>query len=177
MKLIGFNLKMNEEVQVKRGRPRKPFDQLSEIAKQKHAKKMRDDLSTEEIGYALEKSFKVSGYLSASKIANPNIGVDYLKSYENQKLVKVYTTDEAVALTMDVKLTKRQYDIAYFGAKERNCRIYPPYYKVLAARKRCYPSSEFIHISELGFKIDLQVILDLTASRLVETFPTQFSLE
>lgn len=78
---------------------------------------------------------------------------------------------------MDVKFSKRQYDIAYFGAKERNCRLYPPYCKVLTARKRCYPPSEFIHISELGFKIDLQAVLDLTASRLVETFPSQFDAQ
>lgn len=173
---------MNQEVQNKRGRPKKTFDQLSEIGKRKNAKKMRDDSSSQEIGYALEKCLKASGFLSASKvvkslIANPQIGDDYLKSYENQKLCKVYTPDEAVALTMDVKFSKRQYDIAYFGAKERNCRLYPPYYKVLTARKRCYPPSEFIHISELGFKIDLQAVLDLTASRLVETFPPQFDAQ
>lgn len=116
--------KMSQGVQNKRGRPQKPFDQLSDSAKRKNAKKMRDNLSTEEIGYALEKFFKTSGFTGAAKVVkslveNPRIGDDYLKSFENEELVKEYTADEAVALTMDVKFSKRQYDTVYFILKRK----------------------------------------------------------
>lgn len=171
---------MNHDEERKRGRPRKPFDELSEVTKRQNAKKMREESSTEQLGYALEKCFKAAGYLDATKVVkslieDPALGSHYLKSYESQKLLKAYTTDEALALVMDMKLTKRQYDNMCFGAKRRNFRLYPPYYRVFAAKNRCYPSSEVTHISEIGFKIDLQAILDLTAKRLVETFPTQFA--
>lgn len=81
--------------------------------------------------------------------------------------MKTYTPDEAIALTMDMKLSKRQYDLMRFGAKKRDANIYPSYNKLLAAKKRCYPPDEFINITEIGFKIDLQAILDLTTERLV----------
>lgn len=173
---------MSIEVGRKRGRPKKPFDQLSERSKRHNAKKMREDLSTEDIGYTLEKCFKAAGFLDASKVVktlilNPAIGTEYLKSCENQKLLKEYTPDEALALTMDMKLTKRQYDTMRFGAKHRNYRLYPTYSKIFAAKNQCYPQNEFVRVSEMGFKIDLQAILDLTTKRLVETFPNQFALQ
>lgn len=179
VKLIHNKLNMSVEGGRKRGRPKKPFDELSEVSKRHNAKKMRENLSTDEIGYTLEKCFKARGFLDASKVVkslilNPAIGTEYLKSCENQKLLKEYTPDEAVALTMDMKLTKRQYDTMRFGSKKRNCRLYPTYSNIFDAKNQCYPPNEFVRVSEMGFKIDLQAILDLTTKRLVETFPSQF---
>lgn len=44
---------MSHDAGRKRGRPRKPFDQLSEVTKRQNAKKMREESSTEQLGYAL----------------------------------------------------------------------------------------------------------------------------
>ena len=52
--------------------------------------------------------------------------------------------------------------------KKRDANIYPPYYRLLIARKSCYPADEFVVISETEIKIKLQHLLDLTAERIIE---------
>lgn len=168
---------MSQEESRKRGRPKKPFSELSVITKRQNAKKLCKELSIEELGFTLEKSLKAAGHLDASKaikniIDSPGVASEYLKQSETPQNTVQYSSDEALALCVDMKLTKRQYKLMYFGAKKRNIQTYPSYDRVLSAKKRCYPSSEAIEITEIGFKVNLQALLDITAQRLVDTLPT-----
>lgn len=54
----------------------------------------------------------------------------------------------------------------HFGAISRNADIYPPYYKLLEAKKACYPAG--IEISDLGVQIPLQNLLDITVYRFLQ---------
>lgn len=169
-----------DEAAKKIGRPKKPFDQLSLVTKRQNARKLRNEISINEMGFALEQNFKASGFKDASRliknlIENPAIATKYIELSKNQEIAKQYSTDEALALMMDMKLSKRQYKIMYSGAKTRKVRPYPPYHQVVVAKQRCYPAVEFIGISEIGFAIKLQAILDTTAKRLIETLPSSFA--
>lgn len=115
----------------KRGRPKKPFSELSVITQRQNAKKLCNELSINELGLAFQKSLKGAGYIDASKVVKniiegPAIGRDYIKAYEDQKILKRFTSDEALALSMDMKLSRRQYTRMYSGAKKRNSPLYPP---------------------------------------------------
>lgn len=171
---------MNEEIR-KKGRPKKPFKELSVITKRQNAKKLREDLSIEELGFTLEKGLKAAGFVDASKVIKdiieaPERGQKYVKSIQSQPKVIKYTSDEALALYVDMKSTKRQYQLMYSGAKrrmERMILMYPSYRQILSAKKRCYPSNDATIITEMGFKLELQALLDLTVQRLIDTLPIQ----
>lgn len=55
--------------------------------------------------------------------------------------------------------------------------INPAYNQMAAAKKLCYPPREIYQITETGFSIDLQSILELTANRLAQTLPISYSQE
>lgn len=156
------------------GRKSKPFDQLSVISKRRRTLPLRKDFSTEELAFATEMSFKASGFLAASKVVkclreNPESGADVLNSLQKQNKIKKYTNEESLALYLDMRLTKRKYDRMYRGAKSRSMDLYPSYTKIAETKKECYPLKEHINLSETGFSIRLQAILDLTANRLVKS--------
>lgn len=82
-----------------------------------------------------------------------------------------YTPDEALALMVDLKLTKWQYDVLHIQAKKKNADLYPPYSHVVDAKKRCYPAS--IDLSDYGAKINLQSLVDHTTQRLIQSCDTK----
>lgn len=163
-----------------RGRPKKSFDKLSVITKRHNAKKLLEQFSIEELDFTLEKGLKSSGFCDAAKLIKnvmktPSIASKYIKSSANQKVIIDYTPEEALALMVDMKLSKRQYQLMYFGAKEKNSCIYPSYGEILKAKKRCYPPNYETQITEIGFQIELQTLLNITVQRLVETLTEEFT--
>lgn len=80
-----------------------------------------------------------------------------------------YSPEEALALVVDLKLTKYQYDLLHSQAKERYADIYPPYKKVFDPKKDCYPSIESVDVKEVGANIELQSLLDHTVNRIIQT--------
>lgn len=171
---------MNSVGAKKRGRPQKSFDQLSLVSKRRKISQITSELSFQEIGLAAEKTFKANGFLNASRLISiimesPEVATDYVNNYVNVNKVKTYTADEALALMVDLRLSKQRYQFMYEGSKTRNNKLYPAYNQVLAAKKRCYPVTESYQITETGFTIDLQSILDLTAKRLFQTLSMPIS--
>ncbi|GBP69394.1 hypothetical protein EVAR_54813_1 [Eumeta japonica] len=69
-----------------------------------------------------------------------------------------FNTDEVLSLINETKLTKHQYLVVknFINAKSPNAL--PSYPKVLEAKKRCYPSQEFI--TESSAEVELQSLLD-----------------
>lgn len=55
------------------------------------------------------------------------------------RTIKSYSPDEALALLVDLKLTKDQYIKLQKGAIERNINLYPPYYVLLKEKVAAYP--------------------------------------
>lgn len=122
---------VNQELR-KRGRPKKPFSELSLITKRQNTKKLREELSIEELGFTLEKGLKAAGFVDASKVIKdiieaPVRGNMYTESLQNRQKVIKYTSDEALTLYVDMKSTKRQYQLMYSGAKKRGILMYPSY--------------------------------------------------
>ena len=49
----------------------------------------------------------------------------------------------------------------------KNCNIYPSYHVIKAAKVECYPPKDKILIQESLVELDLQALLDKTASRII----------
>lgn len=97
--------------------------------------------------------------------ASPERKLKILNILNEDKSIVPYTADEALALFVDTDLSTHQYELIQHQAKARNANIYPPYYSILEAKKKCYPVSAAVSVTELGANIDLQELLDHTAAR------------
>ena len=87
----------------------------------------------------------------------------------SQKLIlRPNTPVEALALMLDTDLSKREYQQIWLEAKERAADIYPSYNSVRNAKKKCYPPSATISVSEKLSKVSLQGLLNHTAQRICE---------
>lgn len=81
------------------------------------------------------------------------------------------SNEQALAIFVDAKLSKRSYNIVREPAKN----IYPSYDSISAAKKKCYPSDQYFDISEDHCKIDLQELLNHTVSRIIHLIEFKFT--
>lgn len=80
---------------------------------------------------------------------------------------KSFTPEKALALILDASLSKHQYEVLRSSAKEIGSDIFPPYYVVLDAKKKCYP--ENVQVTESCGQIGLQELLDHTVTRILKS--------
>lgn len=85
--------------------------------------------------------------------------------HDAAKTPQKMSDDEALALFVDTKMTKNQYNVIKQNNKKHNADIYPNYNKLLEAKKRCYPPG--IVIDEISAEIPLQALVDHTIDRLI----------
>lgn len=75
--------------------------------------------------------------------------------------IQPYTPEEALGLIIDRRLNIETYKVIQQEAKFRGCKLYPPYSKILEARKACHPTEQ-IFVSDVEASVSLQGILDHT---------------
>ncbi|KAJ4437537.1 hypothetical protein ANN_17682 [Periplaneta americana] len=166
------------------GRPRKLFSESSIKSKRRKTEQLRKSGSTDELVFVTQVSLKSSGKTDAAKLiesamSTPTRATKILTSYKktSPESVKKYTSNEALALIIDTKLSKHQYSILRLGAKCRNADLYPTYNSVREAKLQCYPDKDCITITEVRAEISLQGLLDHTVKRIVrsiEMIPSHF---
>ena len=78
-----------------------------------------------------------------------------------------YTSDEALALLLDCKLSQRDYQIIRNGALDRGIKLYPTYHDVLASKEACIPSP--ICVSDYSAEVPIQQLLDHTSKCIFES--------
>ena len=66
-----------------------------------------------------------------------------------------YSDLEALALIVDGNFSVKQYKKLQSGAIQRNTNLYPPYKRVLAAKKRCYPPEQYITVTDIEIEVKL----------------------
>lgn len=152
---------------------RKDFGDCSERTKKRRADQLRQETHQNEIQIAFLSNLSETDEIAA-KIVKLVLKADadkkkrILALIENEpKDVLPYSSNESLALLIDGKLTRSQYELIQTQAKQRCANIYPSYAKVLEAKKSCYPAD--IEITEQGVKIPLQSLTNKTAERLVES--------
>ena len=160
----------------KRGRPRQQlFEESSVKTKKRRVASLLTNASHEELMFASQISLRSKGRRDAANIlheisaSSPTKATKIKKAYtlSKEKETCQLSSEEALALFIDAKLTKRQYMMIRLKATMRNFNLYPPYKCVLKAKKECYPEERAISITEISAEITLQGLLDHTIRRLI----------
>lgn len=149
----------------------KPFNECSTRTKRRRCVKLSSALGKEQVSVMYRSYLRSIGMKDEAKIverlrsASPNRKAKILAMLSVDIEIQPYTSDEALALFVDTKLSTHQYHIIQQQAKARNANIYPPYYKIAESKKMCYPKEESIIVTETGANIKLQSLLDHTSAR------------
>lgn len=155
------------------GRPPKPFEEVKYRSKKKKVQYLLSS-SVEELTFATEVALRGDGKRDAANLikeissASPNRStqIKLLRREKENKNVRQYSRDEALALYVDCRLTKQSYIHLRKSAREAGHFLYPSYIELQKAKNECSPLSEFISVCETKAEIDLQALLDHTAQRL-----------
>lgn len=157
-------------VSVGRGRPKKDFMDLGDRTKRRRLKDEVSSRSEEELCLAAEmKLHSVGKRKAASSLHNissssPECTVKSPGSLQN---IVCYTAKEALALFTQLKLTRLQYIELRASAIRKNLqKLYPPYYKLLEEKAKCYPMN--MQITDISAEVPLQNLVDHTVSRIAE---------
>lgn len=153
----------------------KPFEQCSERTQKRRMEEIRQNVNPEIVkgaymGIVRELNpvdAEIIRHLSSATNETKNQILEVIRG--ELKPVKTYNTDEALALLVDLQLSKPQYEQLRKQSIDRNAKLLPPYYKVADCKKSCYPPKESIKLTDYGAEIDLQALLDHTVQRIIET--------
>lgn len=153
------------------GRPVKSFDLSSERSKRRKTQ----DLRLKDVGqltYATQMKLRKAGKTLASKIVkelseSPTRAKKYvsaLKKVSTENTHHQLSPLSALSMFTEAGLTRSQYEII----RATNKAFFPSYSVLQRAKKECYPKPEAYNISSTCAEIELQQLLDHTASRLIE---------
>ena len=79
-----------------------------------------------------------------------------------------YTVEEALAMLVDLSLTKAQYVTMQQGLRHRGADMYPVYDRVRQAKAASMPPPSSLTVTAGSAKVALQALLDHTAERLLQ---------
>lgn len=155
------------------GRPKSEFQNLSYSGKFRRTEQLRKT-ETSELIFATELRLRSDGRPEAAKllsrsrtVLSPNQEIKKNNQTTSKNAQSPLSSDQALALFLDAKLTKRSYQLLRNNAKENNFDIYPSYNKIREAKQLCYP--ENISAQEHSVVLPLQSLLDHTTCRLLST--------
>lgn len=150
-------------------RKKKNFTVCSGKTKKRRMKTLKQEVMNED--FDLPDNMKMFDTEAAVNIIKEEV----LKENNTPKLDEdkgkfpvAFTNDEALALFIDLKLTKSKYKLLKKRFKEKNADILPSYKNITTAKLQCYPQSSDIQVNENGATIKLQGLLDHTAKRIFD---------
>jgi len=155
----------------KRGRPKISFESSSERTKRLKTKELRDAIPVNILNYATQMGLRATGQAQASKVlheitsTSPKRASKYRKAYAKSIEKQVMSAEDALAVLVDAKLSRHQYNIIRMSSPEK----FPSYKIVQAAKKYCYPKREYIKVTSTCAEVTLQALLDHTVERLLLT--------
>ncbi|KAI4455436.1 molybdopterin cofactor sulfurase mosc [Holotrichia oblita] len=168
-----FPFFLNAEIHILGCRPSKAFEECSAVIKHRKTAELRGERSTEELSFATSIKLSESGNTDAARLlteattTTPTRASKILKTWITPKQeISSYSTEEAVAQIVSLNLTRAQYVQLRNGSREHGHDIYPPYYKVLEAKKQFYPRS--ISIPEQKCEVPLQNLLVETCRSIIK---------
>lgn len=155
------------------GRPQKDFGSSSSRTQLRKVKHLVESASQEELliasGIKLQKSGKrdSASIVKELSTASPRRGTTIKKARVSfTEGPAELSPNQALALIINANLSKHQYETIRQQVKGIYSKLYPPYYKVKAAKQLCYPSG--ITVTETSAEIPLQSLVDRTITRLCE---------
>lgn len=158
------------------GRPPTSLDNCSVRSKRRKLKAINEEIGCENIQETLlyqlrsEKQLTKVDIIQKVFMASPVRTKRILKSIPTPSDEKQFSNEEALALFLDLKLTKQQYTQLRLRAIEKGSNLYPSYHHITAAKKDCLPPRDTIKITPISAEVQLQDLLNHTAQRLLQSF-------
>lgn len=137
------------------GRPEVPFSECNIRTKRRKTAEIRNNHSPDELAFAAIMSMRSSG--------EKDVAHAIKQAVETGKQSNTISPEKAVSIIVQARLSKQAYNIIREPVKDN----YPSYYKVLKAKKDCYPPKDAYTVDEVGVCIELQALLDTTTERLL----------
>ncbi|CAH0556720.1 unnamed protein product [Brassicogethes aeneus] len=147
------------------GRPKLEFEQLTYSGKFRRTENLRKSDSNELL-FAVQMNLKANGKKTTAKSIRNLVQKNNIPNEPDGSKSQL-SSERALALTVDARLSKRQYQELRNIAKENNSNLYPPYNQIREAKKLCYPND--ITATDHSVSVKLQSLLDHTTCRLLST--------
>ena len=137
-----------DEIPALVGRPKTPFQSSSDRSKRRKTVKRRAMFSAPELSYAAQMSLRSAGEQDAAHVFKEAMATPIRASkmrhawkVKQEKMgITSFTSDEALSLFVNAKLSKHQYQLLRSSAKQKNADIYPSYNNIRKVKQRCYPT-------------------------------------
>lgn len=157
----------------------KHFSSLSDRSKRRRVQKLKDRHSADELAYAAQMQLRSEGKTAEANLMKKvifttgsitSIGGNKINATPIRKknIITPYTPREALAYMLDTDLSKTSYYLTRMQAKSRGADLYLSYDKMKEAKRECYPSTDFMIITDTKCEIKLQALLDHTVNRIIE---------
>jgi hypothetical protein len=155
---------------MKRGRPSKPFSELSERGKRRIIDSQVVDPKEDSIEKALLLARRTAYHQKEQNMVKV-IG-HILKNQEISNRMLAQLTDqhgrmsaeEAFGVLIEAGLSKSQYEIIHRESPSR----FPPYNVIGAVKKTCSPPGEFIEETGSKISVKMQALMENTAKRIIK---------
>lgn len=157
----------------KPGRPCKSFEVSSARSKRKKVSNLIQTASTSELSLAIQIKLRKSGHRGAASLINevtsfPNRASKIKKTIQTSQVKgDVFTPEEALALIIDLKLTKHAYIELRKRTLQKQSNIFPSYNRVKKVKEACYPAKDAIQVTDVSAEVRLQDLVNLTVNRLL----------
>lgn len=138
---------------------RKPFEDLGNKQKKRRSGSILETYTEEELQYFFVSKLKMNGKLSLAKMfdtlyKNPQFVSEVTKVISKEQTPVTISEDKSLAVYTSLSLSKWKYlTLRTFLKDEDFAATLPSYPKLLAAKKRCYPSEESLEVTERGARI------------------------
>ncbi|XP_071580794.1 uncharacterized protein [Temnothorax nylanderi] len=141
------------------------YEIASKSTKRRKILSIIDSYSPTEIQDAFLTNLRTSG---KQKIAEAIVNL--LAEVEEPEIAAVvpFTQEEAIAVAEDAKLSKHQYETLRIRLNGQNANVFPLYSRLEDAKRACLPKEGSIAITEWSARIELQDLLDVTVTRLLQ---------
>lgn len=146
------------------GRPSVPFAEASSKTKQRQTETLRR-ADTMELAWATQVKLRARGQVELSKTIKKTL---FHEGLDPKPGILPYTSEEALALCCDARLSQDAYQFIRNGASSRNAKsLYPTYKKVQDIRNQCQPLGVTISNAAQRIQVPLQSTLDFVAARIL----------
>lgn len=158
----------------KRGRPCKSFEESSEKTKKRKATQLFREKGLDTLQFSYVQGLRSIGAGNEAAIielirsASSEMQESVLQKLKQETdSVIPYTPDEALAIFIDLDLSRNQYQYLLHCLDEKACKVFPTYKKLAEAKTACYPSISSIEITDILAKVKMQALLDHTVERIL----------
>lgn len=160
------------------GPPHKPYEDVSTRTKKRRLSNNLSAMTTEEVTDTFKAmlkkekqptdALKIAGVLQT---ASPKRLRRIVESIPTPSSKSVFTDEEALALMLQLGLSKDNYNTLRKALSEKGVDVLPSYNKIKDKKKSIIPSP--LQVSPSGVSIGLPNLLENTASRIVSTLTTE----